>query len=60
MNSFMKRFRLVIGIVVFGVLMGLRPEFESIWIRSLAAGIAFAVLASCVIPLGKQVTRPPR
>jgi hypothetical protein len=45
----MKRFKLVLGIVIFSLLMGLRPEFESRWTRSLVAGIAGAILASCVI-----------
>ena len=54
MKSFMKWFRLVIGIVIFGVLMGLRPEIESRWVRSITAGIAFVVLGSCFIAMRAQ------
>jgi hypothetical protein len=46
--------RFVIGVVVFGVLMGLRPEFGSVWTRSLVAGIAGAVLAACVLPMWRR------
>jgi len=43
--------RFVLGVVLFGVLMGIRGEFASIWIRMLAAGCAGAVLGICVLPL---------
>lgn len=43
--------RFVIGVVVFGVLMGMRTEFASHWTRSLIAGIAAAVLALGVLPM---------
>jgi hypothetical protein len=54
MKMAMQRIRLVVGIVIFGVLMGLRPEFGSRWTRCLVAGIAGAVLASCVLPLTRR------
>ena len=40
---------LVIGIVVFGILMGIRGELEFRWERSVAAACAFVVLGSCVL-----------
>lgn len=40
--------RLILGIVVFGVLMGGREEFESRWQRSLVAASAFIILGFCV------------
>jgi len=46
--------RFVIGIVVFGGLMGMRPEFESHWTRSLVAGIAAAILALCMLPMRRR------
>ncbi len=46
--------RFVIGVVVFGVLMGMRSEFESHWTRSLVAGIAGAVLAICILPMRRR------
>ena len=46
--------RFVVGVVVFGVLMGMRPEFESRWSRSLVAGIAAAVLAVCILPMRRR------
>ena len=46
--------RFVIGVVVFGVLMGMRPDFESRWVRSLVAGIAAAVLAICILPMRRR------
>lgn len=47
-------FRFVIGVVIFGLLMGLRPEFESIWTRSLVAAVAAAILAICILPLRRE------
>ena len=44
----------VIGVVVFGVLMGMRPEFGSHWTRCLFAGIAGAVLAACTLPMRRR------
>jgi hypothetical protein len=35
--------KLALGIVVFGVLMGVRTAFESIWIRALVAALAGVV-----------------
>jgi hypothetical protein len=45
--------RFVIGIILFGVLMGVKEEFHSIWIRMLLAGCAGGVLGVFVIPLRK-------
>jgi hypothetical protein len=47
-------FRFVNGVVVFGVLMGVRPEFGPVWTRSLGAGIAGAVLGACALPVWKR------
>jgi hypothetical protein len=46
--------RFVVGVVIFGVLMGIRPEFQSRWTRSLVAGIAGAVLAVCLLPMRRR------
>ena len=46
--------RFVIGVVVFGVLMGIRPEFESRWARSLVAAIAAVILAACILPMRRR------
>jgi len=35
---------LIIGCVIFGILMGARAEFHSIWVRAAVAGCAFIVL----------------
>ena len=52
--------RFVIGVVVFGLLMGIRPEFQSIWIRSLVAAVAAAILALCILPLrGRRSEQEP-
>ncbi len=47
--------RFVIGVVLFGVLMGMRPEFESRWTRSLVAGIAAAILGICILPMRRRI-----
>ena len=39
---------IVLGCVVFGILMGGRAEFQSVWVRSLVAGGAAAILALCI------------
>lgn len=49
--------RLLIGIILFGGLMGLREEFDSIWIRMIVAGCAGGVLALFVLPLRKYRSR---
>jgi len=36
------------GCAVFGLLMGVRAEFQSIWVRALVAGCAFAILGLCI------------
>ena len=43
----------VFGIILFGVLMGIRGEFDSVWVRILIAACAGAVLAIFVLPLRK-------
>lgn len=40
--------RLILGIVAFGVLMGVREEFESLWQRTLIAASAFMIFGFCV------------
>ena len=45
--------RFIIGIILFGVLMGLREDFHSVWIRMLVAGCAGAILGVFVLPLRK-------
>ncbi len=48
--------RFTLGIILFGVLMGLRTEFHSIWVRMLVATCAGAVLGILVLPLrGRKV-----
>jgi uncharacterized protein (DUF983 family) len=46
--------RFVIGVIVFGLLMGMRSEFESHWTRSLVAVIASAVLGICILPMRRR------
>ncbi len=46
--------RCVVGVVVFGLLMGMKSAFESRWTRSLVASIAGAVLAVCILPMMKR------
>jgi hypothetical protein len=36
--------KLVMGILVFGALMGIRPAFEQMWLRTLVAACAGGVL----------------
>jgi len=43
----------ILGIILFGVLMGIRGEFDSVWVRILIAASAGAVLAIIVLPLRK-------
>ena len=45
--------RFIIGIILFGVLMGLREDFHSVWVRMLVAGCAGGVLGIFVLPLRK-------
>ncbi|MGD0651026.1 MAG: hypothetical protein ABSA97_07785 [Verrucomicrobiia bacterium] len=40
--------RFIVGVVCFGVLMGIRQEFSSMWVRVIVAGCAGAILAICV------------
>lgn len=46
--------RFICGIVLFGVLMGMRGEFDLFWVRALVAGCAGAVLGIFVLPLRKH------
>ena len=39
---------LVLSVVLFGLLMAVRSELQSIWLRALVAGLAFAVLCLAV------------
>ncbi len=41
--------KLLIGILVFGVLMGWRTDFEQPWQRSVVAGCAAAVLGWAIL-----------
>lgn len=41
--------QVIFGVVVFGVLMGFRQEFHSMWVRMLVAACAGAVLGIFVI-----------
>ncbi len=43
--------RLIGGIVVFALLMGIRDAFAAMWMRALAAAGAGAILAIAVLPL---------
>ncbi len=45
--------RFICGIILFGVLMGVRTEFHSFWMRALVAGCAGAALGIFVLPLRK-------
>jgi len=45
--------RFICGIILFGVLIGMRGEFHSFWMRALVAGCAGAVLGIFVLPLRK-------
>ena len=49
--------RFIIGIVLFGVLMGARTEFHSFWMRAFVAGCAGAALSIVVLPLRKYLRR---
>jgi hypothetical protein len=44
---------LVAAIGIFGVLMGLRGDFHSVWIRAILAGCAFAILFGTISWLRK-------
>jgi hypothetical protein len=46
--------RLIIGIIGFGVVMGLRDESQSILVRALIAGCAGAVLGVLVLPVVRK------
>ena len=35
---------LALSVIVFGVLMALRAELQSVWLRALVAGVLFAFL----------------
>lgn len=46
--------KLVVGIVIFGVLMGIRTEFEQVWMRALVAACAGGVLGWAVLQARKS------
>ncbi len=46
--------RFIVGSILFGVLMGLRGELASIWVRMLVAACAGAVLGACVLPIWRR------
>ena len=46
--------KLVVGIIVFGVLMGIRPEFEQVWMRALVAACAGGILGWAVLQARKS------
>ncbi len=49
-SSTPSRYRpLVIGILLFALLMGLRGEFASVWVRAAVAGAAGSVLAYGIV-----------
>ena len=45
--------RFIVGVVCFGILMGIRQEFSSMWVRAIVAGCTGAILVICVLPLRK-------
>jgi hypothetical protein len=45
----MQIWRFIVGVVGFGVLMGLRESGANLWIRALLAGAAFAWLSWTVL-----------
>jgi len=51
-RSFRRVWPALAGVLVFGVMMGLRPEFSSIWAR---AGVA--ACACMILVLGIQASR---
>jgi hypothetical protein len=59
-----RQVKIATGVIVFAVLMSLRYEVESIWLRSLVAGCAAAALAwsliSTVMARKGEAWRSPR
>jgi hypothetical protein len=45
---------LAVAVIVFGLLMGLRTELHSDWLRAVAAGVAFVVLFTTMNHLRKS------
>ena len=45
--------RFIVGIILFGVLMGSRDQFHSEWMRILVAACAGGVLGIFILPLRK-------
>ena len=45
---------LAVAVIVFGLLMGLRTELHSEWLRAVAAGVAFVVLFTTMNHLRKS------
>ena len=50
--------RVVLGLILFVVLLGIRGQFDSVWIRMLVAGCALAILAIFLLPLGNLTQFP--
>jgi hypothetical protein len=50
--------RLGAGVVLFAILMGVRPAVPTVWLRALLAGCAFAVLL-VAIRLAYRARRTP-
>ena len=46
--------RFVFGVILFGILMGIRGEFHSIWVRVLVGACAGAVLGIFVLPFKRR------
>ncbi|MES2477084.1 MAG: hypothetical protein V4640_14965 [Verrucomicrobiota bacterium] len=44
---------LVLGILIFAVLMGIRDEIPSMWLRALVAGCAAVILLVSILHLRK-------
>ena len=49
-----KVIKLIIGIAVFAVLMGIRSEFDDRWVRALVAACAFGTLAWAIVQATKR------
>jgi hypothetical protein len=50
--------RVVLGFILFVVLLGVRGQFDSVWIRMLVAGCGCAVLVIFLLPLGNLTQFP--
>ena len=45
---------MAVAVILFGLLMGLRTEFKSAWLRDVTAGVAFAVLFTTLTQFRKD------